>query len=92
MVELHPYTIGVIGILGFLILAILGLPIAFSFASMGFIGILLIQGLGPGLALLGEAPYAETASYVPPRTELEESLAALPDVSIGTRPCIQVRV
>ena len=64
MVELHPYIIGLIGILGFLALAILGLPIAYSFASMGFIGIVLIQGLGPGLSSLGEAPYAETASYV----------------------------
>jgi len=58
------YLIGVIALAGFLILAILGLPIAFSFASMGFIGIVLIQGMGAGLASLGEVAYSEMASYV----------------------------
>lgn len=64
MLELHPHMIGIIGIVGFLILAVLGLPIAFSFATMGFIGIALLQGLSAGLYALGEAPYQETASYV----------------------------
>jgi len=64
MVEIHPHIIGIIGLIGFLILAIMGLPIAFSFATMGFIGIILIQGMGAGLASLGEAPYSDMASYV----------------------------
>ena len=64
MLELSPHLIGLIGIAGFLMLAILGLPIAFSFATMGFIGIAMLQGLAPGLYALGEAPYQETASYV----------------------------
>jgi len=58
------YLIGVIALAGFLILVILGLPIAFSFATMGFIGIVLIQGMGAGLASLGEVAYSEMASYV----------------------------
>lgn len=64
MLDLSPPIIGLLGVIGFLALALLGLPIAFSFATAGFIGIVLIQGLGPGLASLGEAAYSETASYV----------------------------
>jgi tripartite ATP-independent transporter DctM subunit len=59
-----PHLFGVIGVAGFLLLAISGLPIAFSFATMGFIGIIMIQGVGAGLASLADAPYSEMASYV----------------------------
>ncbi|MBW1799973.1 MAG: TRAP transporter large permease [Deltaproteobacteria bacterium] len=59
-----PHLIGVLGVVVFLILAILGLPIAFSFATAGFIGIVFIQGLNAGLASLGEAAYSKVASYV----------------------------
>jgi C4-dicarboxylate transporter DctM subunit len=61
---MSPPIMGVLGVLGFLVLAILGLPIAFSFATMGLIGITLIQGLGPGLSSLADAAYSETASYI----------------------------
>jgi C4-dicarboxylate transporter DctM subunit len=61
---MSPPILGVFGVLGFLGLAILGLPIAFSFATMGLIGISLIQGLGPGLSSLADAAYSETASYI----------------------------
>jgi C4-dicarboxylate transporter DctM subunit len=57
-------VMGALGVLGFLVLAILGLPIAFSFATMGLVGITLIQGLGPGLSSLADAAYSETASYI----------------------------
>ncbi|MFH1950387.1 MAG: TRAP transporter large permease [Pseudomonadota bacterium] len=61
---MSPYLIGVICLAGFLILAISGLPIAFSFASTGIIGIMMIQGLHAGLASFGDAAYSEMASYV----------------------------
>jgi C4-dicarboxylate transporter DctM subunit len=61
---MSPPILGVFGVLCFLGLAILGLPIAFSFATMGLIGISLIQGLGPGLSSLADAAYSETASYI----------------------------
>ncbi len=59
-----PYLACLVGLGGFLVLAISGLPIAFSFASMGCIGIIMIQGVNAGIASLGEAAYSETASYV----------------------------
>lgn len=33
------------------------MPIAFAFAIVGFVGVLLIMGVGPGLAMLGAAPW-----------------------------------
>ncbi len=61
---MSPYMTGIFGIIGFLILAFLGLPLAFSFATMGFVGIMLIRGVAPGLSSLGDAPYSEMANYV----------------------------
>jgi C4-dicarboxylate transporter DctM subunit len=57
-------TVGIIAVVGFLLLAMLGLPLGFSFAIVGFIGLVLKQGLMPALSLLGEAPYSWTSSYV----------------------------
>src|SRR4030067_941519 len=34
-----------------------GMPIAFSFALVGGVGTILLKGLGPGLSLVGSAPY-----------------------------------
>src|SRR4030065_1873788 len=56
--------IGVLGIVGFLLLLSLGMPIGLSFATAGIMGIIVIQGLGPGLNLLGQAFYTWTSSYV----------------------------
>jgi len=47
----------IIGIAVFLVLAFVGMPIAFSFALVGFVGVLLIRGIGPGLSMLGSAPW-----------------------------------
>lgn len=57
-------TLGVVAVAGFLLLAMLGLPLGFSFAIVGFVGLALTQGLAPALSLLGEAPYSWTSSYV----------------------------
>jgi tripartite ATP-independent transporter DctM subunit len=56
--------IGVFGIVGFLLLLSLGVPIGLSFATAGIMGIIVIQGLVPGLNLLGQAFYTWTSSYV----------------------------
>jgi C4-dicarboxylate transporter DctM subunit len=54
---LSPLIIFLIGLVAFLALAFLGMPIAFAFAMVGFVGVLLIKGVGPGLSMLGAAPW-----------------------------------
>lgn len=41
----------------FLLLAFLGMPIAFAFAIIGFVGMVLIKDIGPALSTLGAAPW-----------------------------------
>jgi len=48
----------------FLLLAFFKVPLAISFAIPGFIGLILMKGIGPALSLIGEAPYSWTSSYV----------------------------
>ncbi len=60
---MSPITISVIGIAAFLFLVFLGMPIGFAFAFVGFIGLTLIRGLLPGLAILGQAPYFWASTY-----------------------------
>lgn len=54
---------GVIGILVFFVLVFGGVPLAFAFALIGLIGVMFIKGLGPGLALVGSAPFSNADSY-----------------------------
>ncbi|GAJ22374.1 unnamed protein product, partial [marine sediment metagenome] len=54
---MSPLIIFSIGMVAFLLLAFLGMPIAFAFASVGFVGVFLIKGIGPGLSVLGAAPW-----------------------------------
>jgi len=46
-----------LGFILFLLLAFLGMPIAFAFGLVGFFGVVFHMGLEPGLALLGAAPW-----------------------------------
>ena len=48
----------------FVLLLILGLPIAFVFFSAGLVGLSLTQGFASGSALMGISPFVETANYV----------------------------
>ncbi|HJX12426.1 MAG TPA: TRAP transporter large permease [Dehalococcoidales bacterium] len=57
-------TIGFVAIVAFLVLALLGLPLAFSFITVGFAGLVMLRGAVPAMALLGETPYASIASYL----------------------------
>ncbi len=52
-----PPAIFIIGLIAFLLLTFAGIPVAFAFATVGFVGIVAIMGLGPGLATLGSAPW-----------------------------------
>jgi len=54
---LSPLAMFIIGVVVFLILAFVGVPFAFSFAIVGFVGFTLIRGIEPGLAMLGQAPW-----------------------------------
>jgi C4-dicarboxylate transporter DctM subunit len=47
----------VIGLAVFLFLALVGMPIAFAFGIVGFLGTVFLMGLEPGLALLGAEPW-----------------------------------
>jgi C4-dicarboxylate transporter DctM subunit len=55
---------GFIAIAAFLILALMGLPLAFCFMTVGFAGLITIRGLLPAMSLLGETPYSAIASYL----------------------------
>jgi tripartite ATP-independent transporter DctM subunit len=54
---MSPLVISILGLAGFLLLVVLGMPIAFSFAIAGFIGLCLIRDPGAGLSILGSGPY-----------------------------------
>jgi len=54
---MSPVEIFIIGLVFFLVLAFLGIPLAFAFAIVGFVGFAFIRGLGPALAMLGQAPW-----------------------------------
>ena len=57
-------SLGFIAIAAFMLLAFMGLPLAFCFLSVGFVGLASIRGLYPAMALLGETPYSAIASYL----------------------------
>jgi C4-dicarboxylate transporter DctM subunit len=56
----------VIGLAVFIFLAFVGMPIAFAFGIVGFLGTVILMGLEPGLALLGTAPWqwASNSSFI----------------------------
>lgn len=54
---MSPPTILIIGLIAFLLFTFAGIPVAFAFAIVGFVGVVSVMGLGPGLALLGSAPW-----------------------------------
>lgn len=54
---MSPLILFIIGLAVFLLLAFVGMPIAFAFAIVGFVGTVFVMGLGPGLSMLGAAPW-----------------------------------
>ena len=57
-------TLGFIAIAAFILLALMGLPLAFCFTCVGFVGLASLRGISPAMALLGETPYSAVASYI----------------------------
>jgi tripartite ATP-independent transporter DctM subunit len=54
---LDPLLISILGLAAFFLLMTQGVPIAFSFAIVGCVGVVLLKGAGPGLGLVGSMPY-----------------------------------
>jgi C4-dicarboxylate transporter DctM subunit len=54
---LTPTLVFILGLAVFLFLAFIGMPIAFAFGFVGFLGTIFLMGIGPGLALIGTAPW-----------------------------------
>ena len=52
-----PTLLFIIGLVFFLFLAFIGMPIAFAFGLVGFLGTLFLMGPEAGLSLLGTAPW-----------------------------------
>jgi len=61
---MSPFIIGGIGIICFFILALLRIPLGFSFMLMAFLGTFLIKGVGAGLSILGTELYSHSSTYV----------------------------
>jgi len=61
---LDPVIVGVISLALFFVLVALGMPIAFSFATAGFLGFALIRTVDQALSLLGGMPYVWGSSFV----------------------------
>jgi C4-dicarboxylate transporter, DctM subunit len=59
---MSPLIIFIIALVVFLILTFQGLPVAFSFALVGFLGVVVLRGSEMGLYVLGAAPFAWASS------------------------------
>ena len=60
MIEISPFIVECLGILGFLVLVVIGLPISFSFALSGFTGIALIAGMTANASAMHLSWFIET--------------------------------
>jgi tripartite ATP-independent transporter DctM subunit len=60
---MSPIILGIIGLIVFLLLIYIGMPIGFSFALVGFLGIIFLRGLDSALSILGAAPYTWASQY-----------------------------
>jgi C4-dicarboxylate transporter DctM subunit len=54
---LSPLIVCLIGLAAFFLIMSQGMPIAFAFALVGCVGIVMLKGLAPGLSVIGSAPY-----------------------------------
>jgi C4-dicarboxylate transporter DctM subunit len=54
---MSPLVIFFIGLAVFLMFAFLGIPLAFAFGIVGFVGFAYLRGLDAGLSMLGQAPW-----------------------------------
>jgi C4-dicarboxylate transporter DctM subunit len=50
-------TVSILALVAFFVLILFRMPIAFAFALVGAAGMIMLKGIGPGLSLLGSAPF-----------------------------------
>lgn len=60
---MSPLTIGLVGLAVLFILMVIGIPIAICFAVVGFLGTVVLVGVGPALTNLGLIPWSESITY-----------------------------
>ena len=56
-------VVGMIGILAFLVLMSVGLPIAFASLIVGFVGLVALKSLGVAVGVMGAFSFSETSKY-----------------------------
>lgn len=56
--------IGILGIAAMLVLMALGLPIALCFGTVGFVGMIVLKGMGAAAGVAGLTPYMWASHYV----------------------------
>lgn len=61
---MSPEIIGVIALVIFFILIFIGMPIAFVFIGVGFLGLSLLRGFQGALSFLALSPYATMTTYI----------------------------
>ncbi|MEO0248903.1 MAG: TRAP transporter large permease subunit, partial [candidate division WOR-3 bacterium] len=61
---MDPATVGAIGVVALFGLIALGLPIGFSFLTVGFLGIVCLSGLNAGMSALARMPFTWITQYV----------------------------
>ncbi len=60
---MDPFLVAFVGAFFFLLLSVLEVPLGFAFIGVGFAGVIVTRGLGPGLNLLGSSLYSLLSSY-----------------------------
>jgi len=63
MMELSPLLIGIIGLAILLIFICSGIPIAYVFGLIGFVGLAILVGTKPAISLMGTVTYSQVANY-----------------------------
>ncbi|MEW6663880.1 MAG: TRAP transporter large permease [Thermodesulfobacteriota bacterium] len=81
---MSPLAGAIVGIAAFLVLSFHGLPVAFSFAVVGCMGLICLRGLESGLSILGHIPFSwgtESALLPLPLFVLMGQIAFYSDIS-----------
>lgn len=60
---MEPLTVGAIGLVVMLVLLIVGMPVGYAFAILGFLGVWCISGWRAALGVLQTVPFSTVASY-----------------------------
>jgi C4-dicarboxylate transporter DctM subunit len=60
---MNPATVGIIGIVVMLIMFLLGMPVAFAMALVGFAGFAVLSSTGPALSTLARDVFGQFSSY-----------------------------